>query len=285
MTKITPHRRPFYFGSGRAQALRSRPDAGGRNARRATRAATPSGRRATGSPSGPKHRNAALDALRGLAIVLMIIDHVAYYFFDIAIEPTNIRMLTRLSMPLFCGLMGYFLAGRAEVHWRRFYQLCLAACLVNVAFFTVHHKFEILASLLVAYALFIALRGNLVWGVAAVALTPWDITAAWFDYPLPVVIACVAQGMILGRWGWQAGLLSGCGLMLGWSVVAYPTAYILLYVLPSSLLIAAAAAIGGKEMARPAARWLNWLSWLSWLGRYPLSVYVTQYYLIFALAS
>ncbi len=56
------------------------------------------------------NRLRGLDAVRGLAIVLMIVDHVAGILFDLPIEVDNVRMLTRLSMPLFSVLMGYFLA-------------------------------------------------------------------------------------------------------------------------------------------------------------------------------
>ena len=51
-------------------------------------------------------RNYCLDSLRGLAIVLMIVDHVAGILYGQNIGESWIRFATRLSMPLFCVLTG-----------------------------------------------------------------------------------------------------------------------------------------------------------------------------------
>ena len=69
----------------------------------AARRETPSSR--TVKP--PRTRLHSLDALRGLAIVLMIVDHVCGILLSINIEFAGVRFWTRLSMPLFAVLMGY----------------------------------------------------------------------------------------------------------------------------------------------------------------------------------
>lgn len=244
-------------------------------------------------PRGVKSpRQPALDALRGLAILLMIVDHAAYYLWDVPLAPHTIRIVTRLSMPLFCGLMGYFLAGRANINWDRFYQLCLAVITINLAFFSVHHKLEILASLLIAYILFICCRNWLTFAVLAVYLAPWDPTLAWFDYPLPIVIACVAQGMMLRRFGVIAALASGLLITLAAFVVPAPSVYVLFYVIPATWLIACAADHPQLPLTSPPLKWLRLnllgrnmlrLHWLAVLGRYPLTTYLAQYYILFAL--
>lgn len=223
-------------------------------------------------------RQPALDALRGLAILLMIVDHAAYYLWDVPLAPHTLRIVTRLSMPLFCGLMGYFLAGRTNINWDRFYQLCLAVITINLAFFSIHHKLEILASLLIVYVLFMVCRNWLAFAVVAVYLAPWDPTLAWFDYPLPIVIACVAQGMMLRRFGSIAALASGLLITLAALVVPAPSVYVLFYVIPATGLIAWAAARPDLAQARQP------LAWLSFLGRYPLTSYLVQYFILFALA-
>ncbi len=222
-------------------------------------------------------RIASLDALRGLAIVLMIVDHCAFYLWDIPIAPTTLRIVTRLSMPLFCGLMGYFLAGQTKINWKRFYQLCLATVLVNLAFFSVHHKLEILASLLICYGMFICLRNWLSLAVVAVFLTPLDPSVAWFDYPLPIVLSCVAQGIILRRHDLRIAVATGALVTLGALVVSPPSVYVLFYVIPVSLLIA-----GAARRSQPDWSLLR-LEWLCTLGRYPLSIYVVQYWVVLAI--
>lgn len=262
-------------------------------------------------------RIAPLDGLRGLAIVLMIVDHAAYYLWQIPIAPTSLRMATRLSMPLFCILMGYLLADRrianpTAIHWKRFYQLCGATALATVIFYTAHQKFEILASLLICYSLFIVAGNALAVGLLAVFATPYDPTSVWFDYPVPLVLGCVAQGIILRHYHWQWAMASGAVLTAATLVVPAPSQYVLWYVLPATMMIAWGAGQWNTTSARepahssrasrglrptgntnnhrdrsspqPVSAWHHpAVAWLVGIGRYPLTVYLIQYLVIFAL--
>jgi hypothetical protein len=168
--------------------------------------------------------------------------------------------------------MGYFLAAGSRIHWTRFYQLLLAALAVNVAFFTAYHKFEILASLTICYVLFIALRSKLCLAFVAVYFIHFDFLAEWFDYPLTIVVSCVAQGMILRLHGWRVALVTGLFVTAGMFFVAPPPTYVLMYVLPSTLLITLGA-------HKPELQFQG----LALLGRYPLTTYLVQYVLFFAI--
>ncbi len=214
----------------------------------------------------------SLDALRGLAILLMIVDHVAFMFFDANIEPTNIRFLTRLSMPLFCVLMGYFLNASSEVNWSRFYQLCLAALAINLVYFTYYRQVEILASLLVCYGLFVVVRRHLVWFFPLALLYPLDPSVTLFNFPLSIVVSCVAQGMILRQHGWRVATASGTMLLAAVLLVPAPSLYLLFFILPATWLVA----WGIQHPARG-------LRVVDTLGRYPLTAYLSQYAVLFAL--
>ncbi|WP_153557922.1 acyltransferase family protein [Roseimaritima sediminicola] len=226
-------------------------------------------------PSGGE-RIAALDALRGLAILLMVLDHVAGMLMDVRIEYTSVRFWTRLSMPLFCVLMGYFLDPGRPRSLHRFGQIALAAVAINVAYLWLYREVEILGSLLVAYTLFLMTGRAFVVFVAAAAFYPLDPSTPWFDYPLSIVLSFVAQGMILRHGGGLAATVSGCLLASGiaWIGMGEPgdVNHLLFYfILPATAAVHwAARSSAGKVPV------------LDWLGRHPLSSYLVQYYVIFA---
>ncbi len=223
-------------------------------------------------PVHSKPRNAALDTLRGLAILLMIVDHIAYFILDIPIALDTLRIGTRLSMPLFCGLMGYFLAQKETIHWNRLYQLLLAAFAMNLVFFTIYRKFEILASLSICYALYLLCGRKMALLVVAVFFVGLDPTARWFDYPLPIVLSCVAQGMVIRLYDWPVSLAAGVLVTCGIALAQPPAEYVLYFVLPSTLLI-------GWAARHPSWRFRP----LAWIGRYPLTIYLAQYFIILAI--
>ena len=212
----------------------------------------------------------------------MIIDHVVGLLFSQPILDSPVRWMTRLSMPLFCVLMGYFFdpARRfqdGKFRWRRFGQILGSAVLVNLVFWPHYAKIEILGSLLIAYGLFV-LTGPLFPGLVFVILFYRDdALAQWLDFPPTIVVSFVAQGMILRKLGIRVALLSGAMLTVGSGVIFLlePTGVnhlLCLFVLLATLLVYA------------GQRWPNCsIAGLVQIGRYPLTVYVIQYYVVFAI--
>lgn len=226
------------------------------------------------SPSGVlSARSPALDSLRGLAILLMIVDHVAGNLFSINIQLDSIRFWTRLSMPLFAVLMGYFFRSR-PLNRRRITQVAVACLLVNLSYVWMYRELEILASLLCAQVLFLGMGPRFVWLALAICLAPWDPSSQWFDYPLTIVCSFVAVGKLLRERGtlWAASVAS---LMLPMTaVIPGHTAYLLYFLTPAVLLVA---------VAQQRCSWT--LPGLQRIGTYPLSIYVIQHYVIWAIAS
>lgn len=214
-------------------------------------------------------RNATLDSLRGLAIGLMIVDHVAGVFFSVDIAPDTLRFLTRLSMPLFAILMGFFLASSTKTNWKRLLQLGGASAAMNILYYYVYEELEILASLLVCYLGYLALGRNFVWCFVGAYFFLQDPSRELFDYSISVVATCVAQGVIVRRFGWPIAAFAGLLILpAAWFVTA-PTQYALFFILPASMLVAAGQA---------SPRWA--VPGLETLGRYPLTAYLTQYAII-----
>lgn len=239
---------------------------------------------AAGPPrsAGPKRsagakRSAGLDALRGAAIVLMIVDHLAGMLMDVRIEYSSVRFWTRLSMPLFCVLMGYFLNPHKRHSLTRYAQIAAAAVAINVLYLWVYGELEILASLLVAYTLFLLTGRYFVVFAAAALLYAVDPSPRLFDYPLTIVVSFVAQGMILRQLGGQAALVSGCLLASGiaWVGMGNPhdVNHLLFYfILPATGLVYLASRYPDKRIVG-----------LDWMGRHPLTAYLVQYYIVFAI--
>lgn len=69
-------------------------------------------------------RSQSIDAIRGIAVVLMLFDHAL----DVAGSPLALRLgPTRLALPLFMVLSGWLLVGKPGPSRRRSVQLGLAA--------------------------------------------------------------------------------------------------------------------------------------------------------------
>lgn len=220
----------------------------------------------------PSSRNGCLDSLRGLAIVLMVIDHVAFLFFDSPIAVDSIRFPTRLSMPLFAVLMGYFLTARGEKGWSRLLQVAAATVAINIVYYELYQQLEILASLLACTILFLGIGRWFAILALAVFVYPLDPTTTLFNFPMSVVACCVAQGVILRWQGWQIAMATSLFALAGLWLVEPPSSY-LLYFLPVATLLVA---VGERyrELAVP---------WVSGIGRYPLTAYLAQYFILFAI--
>jgi uncharacterized membrane protein YcfT len=128
-------------------------------------------------PAQQRRRDKGLDALRGLAIVLMIVDHVLVAQMYVngwssAAEWTRLTV-TRLSMPLFMIVSGYFMTRSRPFTVRRLVQIGIAAIYINVLMETVKVGFDppeilavwlmvmILAPLMVRFPIELAMLGIL----------------------------------------------------------------------------------------------------------------------------
>lgn len=231
-------------------------------------------------------RNPWLDAIRGLAIVLMLIDHGAGSWFDAKIATSDVRFWTRFSLPLFCVLMGFLIAARPRFHARRFLQIVLASVLVNLIYWPQHQEMEVLASLAITQVLatllllspFSLAAGPLL--VATLALYQWDAIAWLFDYQLTLVGCLVGQGIVLRCFGWPVALLTGVGLtwagFSGQFIHELDTHHLVFaFLVPATILIAIADRIASCRMPS----WSG-LDGLALIGMYPLTIYVTHYYFI-----
>ncbi|MCA9191383.1 MAG: DUF1624 domain-containing protein [Planctomycetales bacterium] len=232
-------------------------------------------------------RLGSLDTWRGLAIILMILDHAVWIFADIRISVTTIRFVTRFCLPLFCILMGYFLAHQVRFNLRRYTHLILAALVINVGYFSRYHQLEILSSLLICATLYWLLFycGVQNW-FALTALAPvfyWiDPTSVWhqrppydfalFDYPLTVVMGFVAVGCILKQVGTRTALSVTIFYLLGIWWIGGHTGLVFAWGPVVVLCID-----WGKKNPSQEIRSI------SWIGKHPLSIYVIQYFVLWCI--
>jgi len=142
-------------------------------------------------------RISSLDSLRGLAIFFMMIDHFFGIVLLSTIEPFNVRFFMRIAEPLFAILLGYLLVGRSmENLKKRFFEIAGAALFVNAFFFPILGKFEILASFIVCYLLFMILQEKFVFLLPLILLLPIDPSSLFFDFPISLVVSQIALGML-----------------------------------------------------------------------------------------
>jgi len=204
----------------------------------------------------------------------MLIDHAASYWFDQKIGLGGVRFFTRLSMPLFCVLLGYFLPPDRRFRWTRYAQILAAGVAVNLLYWPRNGELEILVSLLTA-----ALVGTALGRAAPLMLITMlfyqsDPSARWFDYQLTLVLALVAQGVVLRRFGPIVASVTG-GVLLAMTVSGLwiwdtdTHRFLVWFLLPATGLVA-----WGTRF--PERR----IPGTEWLGRYPLTVYVVHFYVI-----
>lgn len=216
-------------------------------------------------------RNTSLDLLRGVAVAAMIVDHVTLMAFAVQDLGWNGRAIGRVAEPLFAVIFGYLLVGRsAREVARRGRQVLLAEIVVAPIFFGVVTRFDILATFLLVYALFLAVRRHFVWLLPFGLLSLWDPTARWLEYPLLMVASQVACGMLLHRPRglWWAMVPAVSPLVMP-PLVAVP----LLVTVPAAWLVALA-------LRRPDWRFAP----LEAIGQHPLVWYVAHLYVVVAIA-
>ncbi|WP_186776404.1 TraX family protein [Rubripirellula reticaptiva] len=229
--------------------------------------------------AGASQRNVFLDTLRGFAIVLMVVDHVAGLLMDIRIQDSYLRLSTRLAMPLFCVLMGYFFILQSRFKYRRLGEVVVAAVMANLVFYPHYHSIEILGCLVLAALLFKATGPFFVGFAVLLFAYPWDPLVTWFDFPPTIVVSFVAQGMILRRFGIAAAIASGLILSSGafWIHELQPAGVnhkLCLFILPATLLVDLGSRFPAKHIPG-----------LDRIGQYPLTAYVVQYYAIMLISQ
>lgn len=159
----------------------------------------------------PDERLHTLDALRGLAIAVMIVDHMCAFGLGVirpdgvagdAMEVTRLT-LTRISLPAFMLASGYLLATRLPRARRRL-EIALLGVVVSVALESVYIGLgtpDILMvwSLCMAGAAVIQRWPELVIALGFVQCTAWPIGGDWYGYQPGMVAGLLAVGVIVGR--------------------------------------------------------------------------------------
>jgi hypothetical protein len=223
-----------------------------------------------------KKRIDGFDTLRGFAILLMIIDHVAAIIFLQPINDKTIRFITRLSEPLFIILFGYFLAKR-ERTVKRLFEILAASIFVNLFYYPITGSFEILASVSIAYVIFLLFKPYFPFlFFLAFLLSFIDPTKNVVDYPISIVLMQAVIGYLLK----DNKVISAICLLLMLFLYFIPNIfpnvlyYTLIFTLPAFILFLFFDKYL-KELKLPI---------ITLFGRYPLTSYVLQYLIIVYLA-
>jgi uncharacterized membrane protein len=209
-------------------------------------------------------RMASMDTLRGFAIAVMFLDHVLFFSPSSGFDPFNPRFFTRIAEPLFAVLLGYFLINRStDKLLPRLAEIIGVSLLVNLFFYAITGKLEILASFILVFALYFALKEKLAWLIPLVLFLPVDPTMKFLDYPLSLVASQVALGMWIrsGKTPWAALIFLAAPF-----VIPSPYSYAAIFTAVAAGLIILAQKF--KDISVPG---------LSQIGRKPLTYYVIQY--------
>lgn len=148
-----------------------------------------------------------IDSLRGLAILLMLLDHALSLVSDLngTYHPVALLVrltLTRLAMPMFMLVAGYCFKGNLNL--RRFGELVVAACLANVAFWRLGWHTPDIVALFVIVALLSAWIHRypvafFVVGIIQAMFWRYDSNV----YQIGAIVCCVSFGVLLRRLDWQ----------------------------------------------------------------------------------
>jgi uncharacterized membrane protein len=211
-------------------------------------------------------RMESMDALRGLAIIIMFFDHVLFFSPNSSFDPFSPRFFTRIAEPIFAVLVGYFLIGREDKRlFSRLLEILAVAFLVNIFFYMLLGKLDILISLALSYLAYFALKDKIVLLVPAFVLFSLDPTTQLLDYPLSLVLSQVALGAAI-RKGLSPLLLFA--FLLAPLFVPAPYSYTALFTVAAGCLVLLAQKF--KDIKMPVA---------SQIGKRPLLYYMVQYVL------
>jgi len=152
-----------------------------------------------------------IDVLRGLAVVLMVIDHVvAVSNFGPVGELFGRYTATRAALPLFCLCSGLLFGFRNRVPSRRRYVAYALVGLLGSAVFSVVG----LGAPDPVFALFLVLiflekigRWPVLFAVVGVVQSyTWKVGDWWAGYQPGVYVAFIALGVLASREAWSGGL-------------------------------------------------------------------------------
>ncbi|MCX8166888.1 MAG: hypothetical protein N3E37_03485, partial [Candidatus Micrarchaeota archaeon] len=148
-----------------------------------------------------KSRITSLDFLRGLTILIMFVDHYVALAFDMDISVFNIRFFTRIAEPTFALLLGFFLFNRSNKSLAfRAIEIFFVALLINIFFYSVTNKFEVLVSFFLVYVVFILAKLfniKFEFFVFAILFNKIDSTHIFLDYPITLVLSQVSFGYLI----------------------------------------------------------------------------------------
>jgi len=221
-------------------------------------------------------RIGGLDFLRGVAIIIMFIDHLTIYTTFEQIAPFNVRFFTRLAAPLFAIIFGYFLARPKMDVLGRMLTLLPAVFIVNIFFWPVLSVLDILASFTLALVAYLAFSE---YGVIAISLIFMlmggaDPTMNFLDYPLFVFLPLVSIGLLLKK-DKNASLFALAAFLAAAALLNFPAPYnyTAYFALPAYALVVVFE--GRKNFKMP---------FLNFVGARPVVSYVAQFVIAISLA-
>jgi uncharacterized membrane protein len=145
-------------------------------------------------------RIASMDVVRGLAILLMFVDHILFLLGYSSFSMFEPRFFTRMAEPLFAVLFGYFLVGRTENSLMgRFFEIMVVAILINILVYPFMGSLEILASFTLSFLAYALLRERIVFLMPLVLLFNLDPTTGILSYPIFLVLPQVALGVAMRK--------------------------------------------------------------------------------------
>ncbi len=213
-----------------------------------------------------------MDFLRGLAIAIMIIDHIYAYILSESVSIYNIRLITRIAEPLFALLLGYFLIGRKrERIFERGFQITAAAIISNIIHYPATLSLEILASFVIVYIVYWIMKERFKYLIFIVLFSFLDPTRTILSYPAFLVISQVSLGMLLRKKEDSWIHL----LVFAFAIPIFAMSTSLTLALTSIFTILAFFMIKIAEENHEFG-----MNIINWIGRNPLKIYVAQMYII-----